>query len=387
MTGKSPEDRLMLDGQAASICAVLESAGYARIEPEILQPADVFLDRSGEDIRLRTYVFTDPDGNELCLRPDLTIPTCRYHLEHVSDLKAETRYSYLGPAFRFQRNGARRLSSREFEQAGVEHFGMQDRERAEAQTVALAIKAVSAAGLKNYRVQVGDLGLFDALLAGIEMPDRWRDRLHHQFWRPEAFRNRLASLCEAGGSEHGLAGDLSGKDEGEALRVAKQYLLDKAIAFIGGRTIEEIAARLHEKAADRICEPLPTKTAKKIEAYLSIQGSPLGAFDQISELELPGPAFARALDLYARRFALLSQLGVDTSNFTFCAEFGRNLEYYTGHVFQIEAQGEQGPVQVVGGGRYDKLLCDLGASEPVPAVGFAIHTERLAAIIRKQADG
>ena len=116
------------------------------------------------------------------------------------------------------------------------------------------------------------------------------------------------------------------------------------------------------------------------EAYLAIRGTPSDVFEEISKLELPGAALDRALDLFARRFVLLSELGVDTSQFTFSAEFGYNLEYYTGHVFQIETQGHDGPVQLVGGGRYDRLMSDLGADEAIPAVGFAVHTERLAAI-------
>ena len=62
--------------------AVFEGSGFDFIAPDILQPADIFLERSGEDIRARTFVFTDPSGVELCLRPDLTVPTCRYHLSH-----------------------------------------------------------------------------------------------------------------------------------------------------------------------------------------------------------------------------------------------------------------------------------------------------------------
>ena len=48
-------------------------AGYHRAEPAILQPADPFLDLSGEDIRKSLYLTTDANGEELCLRPDLTI--------------------------------------------------------------------------------------------------------------------------------------------------------------------------------------------------------------------------------------------------------------------------------------------------------------------------
>ena len=45
----------------------------------MLQPADPFLDLSGEDIRKRMYLTSDAEGRELCLRPDLTIPvSCDY---------------------------------------------------------------------------------------------------------------------------------------------------------------------------------------------------------------------------------------------------------------------------------------------------------------------
>ena len=63
--------------------AVFERAGFEQIAPDIIQPADIFLERSGEDIRARTFVFTDPSGAEMCLRPDLTVPACRYHLSHA----------------------------------------------------------------------------------------------------------------------------------------------------------------------------------------------------------------------------------------------------------------------------------------------------------------
>ena len=65
---------------------------------------------------------------------------------------------------------------------------------------------------------------------------------------------------------------------------------------------------------------------------------------------------------------------------SFAAEFGRNLEYYSGLVFQIEAEGID--EAIAGGGRYDGLLAHLGAPREVPAIGSAIHTERLLAAAR-----
>ena len=70
-------------GSAAWADALLLSfaqAGYAQAEPAILQPAEPFLDLSGEDIRKSLYLTTDAGGEELCLRPDLTIPVARDYL-------------------------------------------------------------------------------------------------------------------------------------------------------------------------------------------------------------------------------------------------------------------------------------------------------------------
>ena len=70
-------------GSAARADALLLSftkAGYALAEPPVLQPAEPFLDLSGEDIRKSLYLTTDATGEELCLRPDLTIPVARQYL-------------------------------------------------------------------------------------------------------------------------------------------------------------------------------------------------------------------------------------------------------------------------------------------------------------------
>ena len=68
------------DARAEALVASYERAGYRRCAPAILQPAEPFLDLSGEDIRKRMYLTTAPGGGEFCLRPDLTIPVSRDYL-------------------------------------------------------------------------------------------------------------------------------------------------------------------------------------------------------------------------------------------------------------------------------------------------------------------
>jgi ATP phosphoribosyltransferase regulatory subunit HisZ len=100
--------------RAEALVASYERAGYARIAPAILQPAEPFLDLSGEDIRKRMYLTTAPGGGEFCLRPDLTIPVSRDYL--ASPLAGQPAgYCYLGPVFRHRSD-----ASAEFLQAGIE---------------------------------------------------------------------------------------------------------------------------------------------------------------------------------------------------------------------------------------------------------------------------
>ena len=90
------------DARAEALIAAFERAGYVRTEPAILQPAEPFLDLSGEDIRKRMYLTTDPHGRELCLRPDLTIPVSRDYLGSPAAGQPKG-FCYLGTVFRHRR--------------------------------------------------------------------------------------------------------------------------------------------------------------------------------------------------------------------------------------------------------------------------------------------
>jgi ATP phosphoribosyltransferase regulatory subunit len=87
-----------------------------------------------------------------------------------------------------------------------------------------------------------------------------------------------------------------------------------------------------------------------------------------------------AVARFRRRLAQIEASILSAHEFEFAGVFGRNLEYYTGFVFQIEVDRPGGgSLAIAGGGRYDNLLTDIGSPVAVPAVGCAIHTERLLA--------
>jgi len=380
MSAETARDFEALERQAALIMSVLIGAGCEAVAPAIIQPADVFLDVIGEDLRARTYVFTDPEGQELCLRPDLTVPTCRLHLQRHPAADVAGRYCYNGSVFRFQPAGAGAARPNEFRQAGFELLGEADAEAAETEALVLVIKALDASGSFDYRMRMGDLGLFQALLADLDMPERGRQRLRAQFWRPEAFRAALARLTAASpGSLIGLPADLvkslEAADAVAAETIVADYLQQHGIDHVGARPVSEIAAGLLAAVED-------SRTARLIESYLRIAGpAPVAAEALKRAIGFAGPRSAKAVAAFARRLDLLVAAGIDTSALSFAAEFGRTLEYYTGFVFDIVSPELGDRTPIAGGGRYDKLLRSVGAVRDVPAVGSAIHTERLLSVV------
>ena len=189
-----------LEAQAQRLMGAFTRAGYEQVAPAIIQPAGLFLDVVGEALRARTYVFTDPDGEELCLRPDLTVPTCRLHLARHPGGDVPARYCYNGPAFRYQPGGADQRAPARVPPG--RHRVVRRRRTAssdDAAVLALIVEALREAGLAQFQLRIGDLGLFTALLDALPMPQRWRRRLRHQFWRPEAFRAELARLTSRDG--------------------------------------------------------------------------------------------------------------------------------------------------------------------------------------------
>ncbi len=380
-----------LEAQAHDIMAVFTGDGYEAVAPAIIQPADIFLDVIGEELRGRTYVFTDQEGSELCLRPDLTVPTCRLHWERHSRADAQARYCYNGPAFRFQPNGGDAAHPREFRQAGIEHFGMSARDKAETEVVATILKAMRESNVEDYEIRCGDLGLFNALLDAIEMPERWRGRLKSQFWRPLAFREELQRLVSSPGSTtEGLPSSLLSQidpaDATASERVVETYMHDHGMELIGVRTISEITRNIMDMVEDGTSDALPANVAELISSYLDVTAPARAAGARLRDLmQGANVDISAGLDIYQRRLQRMADSGIDVGKLTFSAEFGRNLEYYTGFVFEITVPtlGQTSPI--AGGGRYDKLMRAVGSTVDVPAMGASIHTERLLSVVRGEA--
>ena len=187
-----------------ALIALFEREGYARVEPAVLQPADVFVDLSGEDIRRRMFVTQDAAGSEFCLRPEYTIPVC---LQHLHTHGAEPAgYSYGGPVFRMRPG-----ESGEFMQAGLESIGRPDASAADAEILGLALEGLEQIGLTSPPiVKLGDMGLLNALIDALKIPPAVKRRVV----RAIVSGHGLDSLSEADSQgQVGHAG-LAGGDRG-----------------------------------------------------------------------------------------------------------------------------------------------------------------------------
>jgi len=204
--------------------------------------------------------------------------------------------------------------------------------------------------------------------------------LRHQFWRPAAFHALLQTFTQTSGQQRSSISAVVDQVKGDGVATVQDVLAAANIMPVGLRSVEDIAERLVEKSADRSEKPLGQTQRHAIEALLAVSGTCDGVLEKLRAVG-GGKAYQAAVDAFAKRLEALEGQGLNPRRFEFSASFGRELEYYTGLVFQVEADSSEGKVAVAGGGRYDDLLSDLGAPQKISAVGCAIHTERLAMVL------
>ena len=357
---------------APDLLALFAERGAEIVDLPILQPADPFLDMAGEDLRRRIFLTESETGESLCLRPEFTIPVCIGHI--ASHAVTPRRYAYLGEVFR-----QRRDSENEFFQAGIEDLGDVETARADARSIAdahrLLQRVLPGAALS---VTLGDQSLFEAVLLALGLPRGWRMRLARAFGSSAVLAAALADLANPSRSGQLEPAITALVAEGDHERLADQIAERMKATGLSpevGRSPENIARRLIEKAELRSVR-LADEAFSGLKTFLSIR-TPLGKaaaelsrFCTEARLSL-GPA----LDNFSARVEAIRAEGVPLESIRYDAAFGRPLDYYTGLVFEMAAEGQERPL--LGGGRYDRLLTLLGAEKPIPAVGFPVWLDRV----------
>lgn len=359
----------------------LDASEAELVDIPLIQPADPFLDMAGEDLRRRIFLTENENGDSLCLRPEFTIPVCRNHIA----LNAATpkRYAYLGEVFRQRRDGAA-----EFLQAGIEDLGAADEAASDARSIADALACVHAAA-PNARLEIvlGDQSVFAGMLKALGLPQGWRKKLLRAFGDAHTMEAAFAELTGEQRTdplpEH-LAGLVAEGDEAGLARMLEAEMLEAGMSPGAGRTPAEIARRLIEKE-DLAAARFPSSTLDVLKRFLSTRVSleaatiTLRAFAADNALDL-----SAVLQKFEARNDAIIAAGIPAEDIVYDASFGRPLDYYTGLVYEIRQAGGDKDMVLAGGGRYDRLLTMLGASENIPGVGFSIWLDRLEALSGEQ---
>ncbi|MFN8110954.1 MAG: ATP phosphoribosyltransferase regulatory subunit [Thermoleophilia bacterium] len=153
--------------------ATLRLYGYREVRTPTLEFAAA-LERGAGGTLEHVFRLFDEDGRVLVLRPELTIPVARLIATRLTDHPGPLRAWYTGSAFRAPQHGVPAPS--EHRQTGAELVGV-DGPEADAEVLSLLGAALRAAGLRDWRIGIGDVSLTAAVLDGLGVPAEARERL------------------------------------------------------------------------------------------------------------------------------------------------------------------------------------------------------------------
>jgi histidyl-tRNA synthetase len=383
-----PPDDARLRSLEGTLRAGFERFGYQGMQTPIIEPLELFLRKSGDEIVARMYAFSHWN-RRLCLRPELTASVIRAYVDQLQNHSLPLRVHYGGPIFRYERPSRGR--SRQFTVVGLELIGASGA-AADAEVLHLACAGLEAVGIKRYRLVVGHLGAALQLLAQLGMSDHAQGLVLDEM-EPIA-RGRVAvedaiarvvSLLGGGaastnGASTDLPPGLASLPPDQATAIAADILSRASLPVEGGaRQPRDIIQRLLAKAR----RPDPTDQVRAAFEFVAelhaAAGPPERLASQLQPLLVrrglstaPVDDVVGALDLLRAYGPLAPEAEVQVD-----LSLARGLRYYTGLVFEIYVDSEDGPLQLCGGGRYDDLTHALGGRDNVPACGFQYGLERM----------
>ena len=370
------------DALQRRLAARLAQHGYRHLDTPLLEPTELFLRKSGGELASQLYSFTDPGGNAVSLRPEFTSAVMRHHLEHAA-AELPARWQYCGPVFRYAGPGGGTASTGQFTQLGGELIGASGL-LADAEVLELAVAALDEAGLTGWTLQLADLDVLDGLLAPLGLSERARAFVVQSVPRlrqgPAAVSRLLAEghhlhlLGQGGGSDY-YSEMVAGLDDEQARIVLLGLLRANGNAQFGQRTPEDVVDRMLRKGR-RPDDAGQLRAALETASRLAqIRGAPESALPAAAAVLRAAGGDEAAVNPLRQTLELLAAGGAVSGGLVVDFGMARGLAYYNGLIFEVTHP--HCPVPLGGGGRYDRLVRDLGAGERLPALGFAYNLDAL----------
>ncbi len=339
-----------------NILRSVKSKGFKYIDLPSVIEANHIVQRSGENFRKFIFSFIDQNGSELCLRPDLTIVSCLRYLEN--NLKGKEKIFYSGQAYRKSQN---KKDSIIRDQVGFEIIGSKDEKNDDKEIINTSLKSLQNIKYTSGTLTIGNVEIFNLLISKLDIPKRWKLRLSRHFWREKYFNDLLKRLETNSDVDPTIV-------EIDKKRYFKMLNEDLS-KVVAGRSINEILKRFDNKIRDPRGTKKGENVSKIIKEFLKIKcpinkaASELNKFFKKNKINL----------VVDQKYFPVSENKISKLNVIFSASFGRQLEYYTGMVFKIDINSKSKNRNIINGGRYDKLISDLGAKNQVAAVGAALN--------------
>ncbi|MBU3668378.1 MAG: histidine--tRNA ligase [Candidatus Taylorbacteria bacterium] len=143
----------------------VEKFGYVEYTASILEPAELYRAKSGEEIvNEQTYTFVDRGDREVTLRPEMTPTVARLVAGKKRDLGFPLRWYSIPNVFRYERPQRGRL--REHWQLNVDAFGVPGTEiDVEAITLAYEIMKAFGANDSDFGIKISSRKLLNAIFS------------------------------------------------------------------------------------------------------------------------------------------------------------------------------------------------------------------------------
>lgn len=281
--------------------------GYSEYGASVLEPAELYKAKSGEEIvNEQTYTFTDRGEREVTLRPEMTPTVARMIAAQRKVLSFPLRWYSIPNLFRYEQPQKGRL--REHWQLNVDIFGVKSIQ-AEVEVISMASTLLHELGLKDndFEIRINSRKIMNFVLSEVLTLDSTQ-------------AHAACKLIDR--KEKMPAPDFATKME----------------AIVGAEKAPTLLVLLNSQNFENFVSKLPP-----------------------SAQEHEGIAEVKAL------LEKLDSLGI--TNARFSQTLMRGFDYYTGIVFEVFDTSPENRRSVFGGGRYDDLL-DIFGAEKVPAFGF-----------------
>lgn len=372
-----------------NIRTVFQNYGYEPLGTPAFESWDMLKIKSGADAINQIYYFKDKSNRELGLRFEWTTSLARYVASRRDLPKPFKRY-VIGPVWRYEKPSEKRF--REFYQADVDIVGVKD-PIADAEVLAVAVDCFKKIGFEGFVIRLNDRRLLDAFveITGINnVNSHFVYRIIDKYEKigENGVYDELNKLGVSENKISNLLDVISVK--GEPIKILGN-IINKLISNFkdDNKYVNEIQYYEILNKLNRFNDENNNIAINDLQLFMQ-DISVLTEYYKISQNKMDIIAADDDLILlnglkacfvllsicnYLEEFNIMSKIIIDL-------RLARGLDYYTGPVFEVFAEGYEYMGSIAGGGRYDTIVESFGGQQ-TPMTGISLGIERIVPLLEK----